>query len=260
MINGAENRARPPTARGSPARSACRAGSAIVSIAADIFRPAPAPRDKGAGRTQTPPGGIVFVVDDDFFAREMICDALRGGGRTVTAFDACEAFLAADRPAGEACLVLDMHFAGMGGVELMRRLATEGPLLPTVVVSGSSDIPVVVAAMQAGAVDFLEKPLRREPLISSVAHALDLSRAAHRLAGRHDVALDHLAGLTPRQREIMGLILAGLPNKNIAADLGISRRTVETHRAAIMRKTGARSLPALARLAVTAAWTDPDHA
>ena len=203
-------------------------------------------------------GQVVFVVDDEFFARDMICLALQRAGRQVVAFDTCEAFLKAYRAAGEACLVLDVQFAGMGGVDLLHRLENEGRGLPTVVVSGSSNIPVVVEAMKAGAVDFIEKPIRREPLLASVERALGLARAANALAHKHDAAVDQVAGLTPRQREIMILIMAGHPNKNIAADLGISQRTVETHRAAIMKRTGASSLPALARIAVAASWIDPD--
>ena len=216
--------------------------------------PAPAAEKFGAENPQ-----IIFVVDDEFFARDMICQALARAGRTIVAFDACEAFLEAYRPGGEACLVLDVQFAGMGGVELLHRLRTDGHHLPTVVVSGSSNIPIVVEAMKAGAVDFIEKPIRPGPLQASVERALGLSRAANKENHKHDAAVDHVAGLTPRQREIMILIVAGHPNKNIAADLGISQRTVETHRAAIMKKTGAASLPALARIAVAASWIDPDE-
>ena len=147
----------------------------------------------------------------------------------------------------------------MGGVELLHRLHAGGHTVPTVVVSGSSNIPIVVEAMKAGAVDFIEKPIRQEPLLASVDRALALSREANRALDKHAAAVDHVAGLTLRQREIMILIIAGHPNKNIAADLGISQRTVETHRAAIMRKTGAASLPALARIAVAASWLDPDE-
>jgi two-component system CheB/CheR fusion protein len=112
---------------------------------------------------------------------------------------------------------------------------------------------MAVAAMKAGAVDFIEKPFSAADLLAGVAHALELARDAGKLAARREDATAHLSGLTNRQREIMELVLAGQPSKIIAADLGISQRTVENHRAAIMRKTGAVSLPALARLALVAA-------
>ena len=159
----------------------------------------------------------VFVVDDEFFARDAICQALAQAERRVLAFDTCEAFLEAYRPSGEACLVLDVQFAGMGGVELLHRLRADGRGVPTVVVSGSSNIPIVVEAMKAGAVDFIEKPIRAGPLLASVERALAFSRVENRRNGRHDAAVDHVAGLTPRQREIMILVIAGHPNKNIAA-------------------------------------------
>ena len=221
--------------------------------------PSPSMVAEDDGRLRDGVGPVVFVVDDEFFARDMICRVLEGAGMRVMAFDACEPFLDAFRPSGEACLVLDVQFAGMGGVELLHRLHAGGHTVPTVVVSGSSNIPIVVEAMKAGAVDFIEKPIRQEPLLASVDRALALSREANRTLDKHAAAVDHVAGLTLRQREIMILIIAGHPNKNIAADLGISQRTVETHRAAIMRKTGAASLPALARIAVAASWLDPDE-
>jgi two-component system CheB/CheR fusion protein len=112
---------------------------------------------------------------------------------------------------------------------------------------------MAVRAMKAGALDFIEKPVRAPELLASVAHALDQSRDAVALAARHAEAAASIAGLTPRQLDVMAMVLTGHPSKNIAADLGISQRTVENHRASIMRKTGARSLPALARLALAAA-------
>jgi two-component system, chemotaxis family, CheB/CheR fusion protein len=117
-------------------------------------------------------------------------------------------------------------------------------------------VPMAVQAMKAGATDFIEKPVSRIELLASVERALEQSHDATKLSAWREDAADHVAGLTTRQREIMELVLAGHPSKNIAADLGISQRTVENHRAAIMKKTGSKSLPALARLALAATATD----
>ena len=123
-------------------------------------------------------------------------------------------------------------------------------------ITGNSDVPVAVAAMKAGALDFIEKPINAADLVARVARAIEHARDATKLSEWREGAARSIAGLTARQREIMDLVLAGHPSKNIAADLAISQRTVENHRASIMRKTGAGSLPALARLALAAGGSD----
>ena len=125
-------------------------------------------------------------------------------------------------------------------------------------ITGNSDVPMAVQAMKAGALDFIEKPIGRSELLASVERALEQSRDSSKLFAWRETAANHVAGLTSRQRQIMELVLAGHPSKNIAADLGISQRTVENHRASIMKKTGSKSLPALARLALAAAWNSAD--
>ena len=119
-------------------------------------------------------------------------------------------------------------------------------------ITGQGDVPMAVEAMRAGAADFIEKPIRREELLTSIEHALEHIRDSAKLSVRQEAAVIRLAGLTARQRQIMELVLAGHPSKNIAADLGISQRTVENHRAAVMKKTGSHSLSALIRLALAA--------
>jgi len=145
----------------------------------------------------------------------------------------------------------------MSGLELLQQLHKSGHDLPSIMITGNSDVAMAVEAMKAGALDFIEKPVSGAALLASVELALDLSRDAAKLSARREDAADHVAGLTLRQRQIMELVLAGHPSKNIAADLGISQRTVENHRAAIMKKTGSKSLPALARLALAATSTEP---
>lgn len=199
---------------------------------------------------------VIFVVDDDAHVRDAIRSVLEDDGHTVQDFDSCEAFLAAYRPGREACLLVDAYLPGMNGLELLQRLAEAGHRLPAIMITGNSDVPMAVEAMKAGASDFIEKPVSRGELLAGVGRALELARDSSKLTAYREDAASHLASLTERQRQIMTMVLAGHPSKNIAADLGISQRTVENHRAAIMTKTGSKSLPALARLALAAAPED----
>jgi two-component system CheB/CheR fusion protein len=137
-------------------------------------------------------------------------------------------------------------------LELLIRLRETGDAVPVVIITGSGDLAMAVQAMKLGAADFIEKPIGGDELLASVERALAQSHDSDVAEAWRDVAKGSLATLTARQREIMDMVLAGHPSKNIAADLGISQRTVENHRASIMHKTGAKSLPALARLAVAA--------
>jgi two-component system CheB/CheR fusion protein len=199
---------------------------------------------------------VIFVVDDDRSVRAALRTVLEEDGRVVEEYSGSTAFLAAfkaGRPGGNTCLLVDAVMHGVNGLELLEQLTAAGHNLPAIVITGHGDVAMAVRAMKAGALDFIEKPVRARELLAAVAHALDHSRDAGVQAARHIEAAASIAGLTPRQREVMGMVLSGHPSKNIASDLGISQRTVETHRASIMRKTGASSLPALARLALAAA-------
>ena len=198
----------------------------------------------------------VFVVDDDSVVREAIRDVLEYDGRSVQAYSTCEAFIEAYRTGGEACLLIDAYLPGMNGLELLRWLGHSGHRLPAIMITGKSDVPMAVQAMKAGAWDFIEKPIGHRELLVSVKNALEQSRNSSNLLASQENAASAIAGLTPRQRQIMELVLAGHPSKNISADLGISQRTVENHRASIMEKTGSKSLPALARLAFAAAGNE----
>lgn len=212
------------------------------------------PRE-AAGKIGSP---VIFVVDDDGEVRDAVRAVLEDDGKIVEDFAACEEFLAGWRPGREGCLVIDAYLPGMSGLELLRRMKDAGHHLPAIMITGNSDVAIAVEAMKAGASDFIEKPISRGELLVCVERALEQSRDSSKLLAWHDEAASHVADLTPRQREIMELVLAGHPSKNIAADLCISQRTVENHRAAIMKKTGSRSLPALARLALAAAENRAD--
>jgi len=237
-------------------RAVSEAGCALLSKPAGL----PALRDAIA-RVLEPPADaghpVIFVVDDDDDVRGAIMAVLEADGRVATGFPSGEAFLQAFRPnafhpgAGD-CMLIDATLPGISGIELLEQLRATGHGLPAIVVTGQSDVPMAIRAMKAGASDFIEKPVNRPALLASIVHALDGSRDTAKLAAWHDAAAASVAALTPRQREIMALVLAGQPSKNIAADLGISQRTVENHRASIMHRTGTTSLPALARLALAA--------
>lgn len=202
---------------------------------------------------------VIFLVDDDTYIREGIRNLLESDGRIVEDFVSCEAFLKAYRPGQPGCLLVDAYLPGMTGLELLQRLQDAGDRLPAIMITGNSDVPMSVRAMKAGARDFIEKPIGREELLEGVARALEQAQDAAKRSVWRKEAADRIVSLTPRQHQIMELVLAGHPSKNIAADLKISQRTVENHRALIMKKTGAKSLPALARLALAAAL-GPDEA
>jgi FixJ family two-component response regulator len=212
-----------------------------------------APKVQLAGGAPLSP--VVFVIDDDRAVRDAIRSVLEDDGRAVETFADGEAFLEAFRPGVEACLLVDAYMPGMDGLDVLEKLSAIGHLLPTIMITGHSDVPMAVKAMKAGASDFIEKPFGRDELLASVARALEDASDSSRASAGRDEAAGQVANLTPRQLEIMALVLAGQPSKNIAADLGISRRTVENHRASIMKRTGVHSLPALARLAVAAEWS-----
>ena len=201
----------------------------------------------------------IFVVDDDRHVRDALRLVLEEDGRTVEDYASCEAFLDAWRPGREGCLLIDAYLPGMNGLELLQWLRDSGHRLPAIMITGFSDVAIAVQAMKVGATDFIEKPISPGELLASVERALELSRDSGKLRAVRQAAAHHVADLTTRQREIMDLVLAGHPSKNIAADLGISQRTVENHRASIMKKTGVKSLPALARLALAAAWNGKDE-
>ena len=202
------------------------------------------------------PGEIrkIYIVDDDAGIRDSMRAIFERAGKRVEAYPDAESFLAA-LPEGydDCCLLVDAALPGMSGLELLQKLTADGIALPAIMVTGFGDIGMAVQAMKAGAADFLEKPVNAGELLDSVRRVLDEKHGRQAIEARQREAAQQIAGLTVRQREIMDRVLAGQPSKNIAADLGISRRTVENHRASIMLKMGVKSIPALVRLAVAAA-------
>jgi len=194
----------------------------------------------------------IFIVDDESSVREALLSAIRADGRTASAFADAEAFLQDYQPGQDGCLVLDASLPGMDGLALLRHVRQAGDALPCVMITGNSDVSMAVQAMKAGATDFIEKPVGYAELLSAIDRSIEMTRDSAKRAAWRDSAASHIADLTPRQRQILTMVLAGHPSKNIAADLAISQRTVENHRASIMKRTGTHSLPALARLAVTA--------
>ncbi|MGO9360328.1 MAG: response regulator [Xanthobacteraceae bacterium] len=227
--------------------------AAIERLVPPSRGPAAAPSPCAVAADATAP--VVFVVDDDSHVRQAIRSMLEGEGRIVEDYEDAEAFLDGYRPGRKACLLIDANLPGISGIDLLKRLKDAGHQIPAIMITGHSDVPMAVEAMKAGASDFLEKPIRGSELLAGVTRALEQACDSGKLTTWRKDAAEHLAGLTRRQHQIMQMVLAGHPSKNIAADLGISRRTVENHRASIMKRTGSRSLPALARLALAAAWT-----
>ncbi len=222
---------------------------AAVLATRPVLPPGPAPVPGVAGP------GVITIVDDDGAVRGALRDTLEGVGYGVQDFASAEAFMVHHRAASghgdSLCLLIDGHLPGMSGLDLLTQLRADGDRSPAIIITGRGDVHMAVAAMQAGAMDFIEKPAGTAELLASIERAQERGQGKRAVWQRD--ARAQIEGLTRRQQEIMALVLAGQPSKNIAADLGISQRTVENHRATIMQKTGATSLPALARLALAAA-------
>lgn len=200
---------------------------------------------------------IVYIVDHDAHVRAALRQLLEVNGLRTEVFADGAAFLLGYRRRDDSCLLADTGLVDLKGLALLLVLGAAADPMPVIMITDSSDVVMAVEAIKAGAVDFIEKPIGGAELIASVMRALAGGRTASSKAIDRGDAQHHLEGLTGRQRQILALVLAGNPSKNIASDLGISQRTVENHRAAIMRKSGSKSLPALARLALLAGG-DPE--
>jgi FixJ family two-component response regulator len=195
---------------------------------------------------------VVFVVDDDPAMRDSLRWLIESTGVQVETFADAQTFLARIRPEVPGCLVLDVRMPGMSGLDLQSELARRGIGLPTIVVTGHAEVPMAVRAVKAGAIDFIEKPFSDQLLLDRVRQGIEMDRLArHGRAQRADV-LRRLSLLTQREREVLDLVVAGRANKEIAAALRLSPKTVEVHRAHVMEKMQASSVAELVRLALFA--------
>lgn len=194
----------------------------------------------------------VFIVDDDEAMRDALHTLMKSVGMTTSLHASADDFLASYPPGRPGCLVLDVRMPGMSGLELQEVLAERGIDLPVIMITGHGDIPMAVGAMRAGAVDFLEKPFREQDLLQCIHDAIERDAKGRRERAGKSESAARLARLTDREREVMELVIAGQHNKSIATELGISHKTVEFHRAKIMRKMKADSVAELVRLVLAA--------
>ena len=192
----------------------------------------------------------VYVVDDDAAARDSLEALLLSAGHDVETFESGEAFLAAYDPAWVGCAVLDVRMPGISGLQVQEEMSRQQSTLPVIIVTGHGDLPMAVRAMQAGALDFIEKPYDEGRLFESVNLAIETGRQEADKALAATELKTRMAHLTPREREVMVEVAMGHPNKVVAHKLGISARTVEIHRARVVEKMQARSLSHLVRMAI----------
>jgi len=202
---------------------------------------------KAPPMTETP--SIVLVVDDDISVRESLEALLRNEGLVVETFVSAQEFLSRPPVTVPSCLVLDISLPGLNGLDLQKRIAAERNEMPIIFITGHGDIPITVQAMKAGAQEFLTKPFNDEILLNAIRSALVRSKALFDRSAEIRVLKARYSSLTAREREVMGLVVVGLPNKLVGGELGISEITVKAHRGSMMRKMKAESLAELVSIA-----------
>ena len=195
------------------------------------------------------PECIVFVIDDDPLVRESVADLLNSAGFTVQTFGSAAEFVKGQRPDVPACLILDVELPGLSGLDLQAELAKSGIEMPIVFLTGHGDIPMSVRAMKAGAVEFLTKPFGKQELLDAIKEALLRDGEVRKQRSENLELQKRLATLTPRERQVLALVVTGRLNKQIAGELGTTDLTIKVHRGRVMRKMGADSLADLVRMA-----------
>ena len=206
----------------------------------------PPERSKPSPNSAAP---IVFIVDDDISVRESLELLIRSQGWQAETFESAKEFLDRPRVLVPSCLILDVSLPGLNGLELQKRVAVERTEMPIIFITGHGDVPMSVEAMKAGALEFLTKPFSQNVLVSAIRNALDRSRTALTDKAEMQTLRDCYASLTPREREVMTLVISGLLNKQVGGELGIRENTVKYHRAQAMLKMKADSLADLVRIA-----------
>lgn len=191
---------------------------------------------------------IVYGIDDDVSARASLNGLIRGAGWQPALFSSAEEFLSHPCKSCPSCLVLDTMLPDLNGLDLQQRLAGDRADIPIIFVTGHFDVPMIVRAMKAGAIDFLTKPFSEEALLAAIRSALDRSQAAQRKASELKTLEERYVSLTGRERQVMSLVVSGLMNKQVSGELGISEVTVKTHRGRVMSKMRARSLADLVKI------------
>ena len=197
----------------------------------------------------TEPAAIVFVVDDDPSVRRAIKRLVESVGLHVELFGSASEFMSSTRPEITSCLVLDIRLPGISGLDFQRQLLEANVHFPIVFITGHGDIPMSVRAMKAGAVEFLTKPFRDQDLLDAIQAGLERDRVRRKQQAETAVFRERLESLTPSEREVLPLVVSGLLNKQVAAEIGTTEATVKVHRSQLMRKMGADSLPDLVRMA-----------
>jgi RNA polymerase sigma factor (sigma-70 family) len=192
---------------------------------------------------------IVFVVDDDASVRNALKSLIRSVGLEVELFGSAQEFLQAKKPNVPSCLILDVRLPRISGLDFQRKLAEFKVSIPIIFITGHGDIPMSVRAMKAGAVEFLTKPWHEQDLLDAINLAIEKDTKRRQQEKEIATLQDRIDWLTPRERQVLPLVVAGLPNKQIAAEIGTSETTVKVHRGQLMRKMGADSLPELVRMA-----------